>query len=185
MFEECINPVCSNPIESGTGSSWRRTPKKFCCDKCKTAVWALRKAADLLSSIPADKKLVILELVASRGDQQESKEEEQHKRSDYNHRENNGLRKLEDVELVISANNHREINEDDQHAINDDNRYEANNLRRYKCEQLPRLRIGRKVRFCEGFFETTDPELMALVERNDLYGAQILQIDAQKDNSPG
>jgi hypothetical protein len=42
------------------------------------------------------------------------------------------------------------------------------------------LRIGGKVRFCEGFFETRDPELMALVERNELYGAQILQIDMKK-----
>jgi hypothetical protein len=148
MFEECTNPLCENPIESDNGKSWRRTPKKFCSDNCKSDVWALRKAADLIFALPAEKKLEVLEIVASLSNQRENKGENQH-----------------------------ETNEDTRRAIHDDNQYGANLIRRYKCEQLPRLRIGGKVRFCEGFFETRDPELIALVEKNELYGAQILQVD--------
>jgi hypothetical protein len=147
MFKECTNPLCENPIESDNGKSWRRTPKKFCSDKCRVDVWALRKTADLLSAFSADRKLEVLE-------------------------------------VVTSVNNQRKSSEDDKHGIKDDTQYKTNFTRRYKCEQLPRLRIGGKVRFCEGFFETRDPELIALVERNELYGAQILQVDRQVDKIP-
>lgn len=139
MFEECTNPLCSNPIESGTGSSWRRTPKKFCSDECKTDVWALRKAANLLGALPADKRLEVLELLAS-------------------------------------DDNQREANQDNQRTINEDTQNDASFGRRYRCEQWPHLRLARNVRFCEGLFETKDPELIELVERNELYGAHIVRV---------
>src|SRR5687768_14440755 len=97
MFEECTNPLCENPIESDKGKTWRRTPKKFCSDKCKNGVWALRKAAGLMSALPAYKKLEVLEIVASLSNQQETKGE-----------------------------NQQETNEDNRRAINDDNQHGAN-----------------------------------------------------------
>jgi hypothetical protein len=139
MFKECNSPFCENPIESESANSWRRTPKKFCSDECKTDVWALRKAANLLGALPADKRLEVLELVAS-------------------------------------GDNQREPNQDNQRAINDDNQNDASIGRRYRCEQWPRLRLASNVRFCEGLFETKDPELIELVERNELYGAHIVRL---------
>jgi hypothetical protein len=153
MSEECTNPLCENPIESDKGKSWRRTPKKFCSDECKRDVWALRKAADLISVLPADKKLEVLEIVAFLRNQRETEGETQH-----------------------------ETKEDIPRAINDYDQYGANFIRRYKCEQLPRLRIGGKVRFCQGFFETRDPALIALVERNELYGAHIVRVDTWEES---
>jgi hypothetical protein len=104
-------------------------------------VWALRKVANLLSSVPFGKRLEILESV--RG-------------------ENTGNQWL--------------INEDNQCAIIGDNQCKANVTRRYVCQRWPRLRIAGKVRFRNGIFETADPELIALVEANIAYGAQILPV---------
>jgi hypothetical protein len=49
-------------------------------------------------------------------------------------------------------------------------------VRRYSCHRWPRLRILGKVQFCGGLFETRDPELMALIEANIAYGAEIMQV---------
>jgi hypothetical protein len=91
MFDECSSPLCENQIESETGNSWRRTPKKFCSDECKTDVWALRKAANLLSSIPADKRLEVLELVASPFPEPGSNEQNQDQTRQDNQREINAV----------------------------------------------------------------------------------------------
>jgi hypothetical protein len=68
MPERCLSPFCNNEIES-EGENWRRTPRKFCSDGCKTDTWALRKAADLLSGFPIEKKIEILSAVSSRHNQ--------------------------------------------------------------------------------------------------------------------
>lgn len=59
MSEACGNPICGNLIEPTKGN-WRRTPKKFCCDKCRTDGWAIRRARDLLASLPEDRRREIL-----------------------------------------------------------------------------------------------------------------------------
>ena len=137
MFDECTSPLCTNPIGTDSGNTWRRTPKKFCSDDCKGDMWALRKAAHLLSSVTPEKRLEILESVSSRTNGSEP------------------------------THNQGEINMDHQREIK---------VRRYRCERWPRLGIGGKVRFRNGLFETDDPELIALVESNIAYGAQILQV---------
>jgi hypothetical protein len=157
MFDECTNPLCTNPIEFASGITWRRTPKKFCCDECKTNVWALRKAADLLSSVTAKKKLEILESVLS---------------------PNNGAA-INDNQHGITMDNQCEFNGNSQHGSNIDNPQElkGNVIRRYACDRWPQLGIGGKVRFFEGRFETDDPKIMALIEHNEAFGAQILRVE--------
>src|SRR5215813_2460010 len=65
MPERCSSPICNNEIQP-VGEIWRRTPRKFCSDRCKNDTWALRKTADLLCSFPAEKKIEILDSVSSR-----------------------------------------------------------------------------------------------------------------------
>ena len=70
MPERCSSPICNNEIEP-EGENWRRTPKKFCSERCKTDAWAIRKTAHLLSGLPTGKKIEILEAVSSRNNQYE------------------------------------------------------------------------------------------------------------------
>jgi hypothetical protein len=58
--------------------------------------------------------------------------------------------------------------------------FNGNAIRRYRCERWPRLRIAGNVLFRDGFFETDEPELIALVEATISYGAQILQVEMAK-----
>jgi hypothetical protein len=68
MPEQCSSPICNNEIEP-EGENWRRTPRKFCSERCKTDAWAIRKTADLLSGLPTEKKIEILGAVSSRNNQ--------------------------------------------------------------------------------------------------------------------
>jgi hypothetical protein len=45
--------------------------------------------------------------------------------------------------------------------------------RAYVCNRFPFLKIGEAVAFHNGLFETDDPELQALIERNDWWGVHI------------
>jgi hypothetical protein len=141
MPEQCLSPLCNKEIEP-EGENWRRTPKKFCSDQCKTDTWAIRKTADLLCSFPAEKKIEILSSVSSRHNQCE-----------------------------INANNHREITVENQREIN--------MPKTYVCRTWPQLTIGR-VRFRNGLFETSDPELQRLIERAHGFGVQIQESRAEQ-----
>lgn len=134
---DCLNPLCSNPIEP-EGENWRRTPKKFCSDQCRTNTWALRRTADLLSSLPSETKIEILSTVSSRNNQCE-----------------------------INGDNHCETTVDNQRVIN--------MPKTYVCRTWPQLTIG-KVRFCNGVFETSDPELQRVVEDAHGFGVHIEEV---------
>jgi hypothetical protein len=56
MSEACANPVCSNLIPSEGENEWRRTPKKFCSDECRTDAWAIRRTRKLLAPLSEDKQ---------------------------------------------------------------------------------------------------------------------------------
>jgi hypothetical protein len=49
----------------------------------------------------------------------------------------------------------------------------------FVCNRFPFLKIaipfrkGEQIAFVEGLYETDDPELVALIEKNDLYGVHI------------
>lgn len=43
----------------------------------------------------------------------------------------------------------------------------------YVCNRYPQLRITKRIQFESGLFTTDDPELQALVEKNDLWGLHI------------
>ena len=60
MAEACGNPVCSNLIELEEKGTWRRTARKYCSDRCKMDGWAIRRARDLLASLPEDTRREIL-----------------------------------------------------------------------------------------------------------------------------
>jgi len=126
MSEACSNPICGNPIEPETENRWRRTPRKFCCDGCKHDAWAIRRAAELLALLPAEKKLEIL-----------------------------------------AVSTHCKINWEstgNQHA------------KTYSCTTWPRLSIGKRIRFKDSLFETTDPELQREIETNSSFGVQIRRL---------
>ena len=59
MSEACGNPVCSNLIGPKEGN-WRRTPRKYCSDRCKMDGWAIKHARDLLAPLPEDRRREIL-----------------------------------------------------------------------------------------------------------------------------
>ena len=56
MFEQCGSAVCSNLIDPETENQWRRTPRRFCSDKCKTDVWAIKRTRELLQALSVEKK---------------------------------------------------------------------------------------------------------------------------------
>lgn len=43
----------------------------------------------------------------------------------------------------------------------------------YVSNRFPSLKIGDRVAFQDGLFETDDPELVALIERNEWFGVHI------------
>ena len=49
--ERCLNPVCGRPVEPIAEGTWRRTPKRFCSDRCKNETSVLRRAAKLLDGL--------------------------------------------------------------------------------------------------------------------------------------
>jgi len=51
-------------------------------------------------------------------------------------------------------------------------------LKRYSCQMVPNLRIGSRIKFSNGFFETDLSSLQRLIEQNDLWGARIFEIPA-------
>jgi hypothetical protein len=136
MLELCLSPICNNAIEP-TGENWRRTPKKYCSEQCKTDTWAIRKAAELLSGFPTEKKIEILNAVSSHN------------------------------QCEINGNNHCEITVENHH--------ETIMRKAYVCRTWPQLNIG-KVRFRNGLFETSDPELQRLIERAHGFGVHIQEL---------
>ena len=165
--DQCRNPLCSNPIESETGIKWRRTPKKFCSDECKGNVWALRKAADLLSSVTPDKKLEILNVLSS-----------SHQRdTNGNKQDEISMEHLSDLTVQREPVSEMGMTNKTDQIVDGDYQRKAPIIRRYACEKWPQFSIGRKVRFSEGFFETSDTELISVVEKNEAYGAQIRQVE--------
>jgi hypothetical protein len=137
MPEQCLSPLCDNAIAPG-GDNWRRTPKKFCSDQCKTNTWALRRTADLLCSLPIERKIEILGSVSSR-------------------------------------NNQCEINGNNRCKITVGNEGEINMPKTYVCRSWPQLTIG-KVRFRNGLFETSDPQLQRVVEKSHGFGVHIEEV---------
>lgn len=51
-------------------------------------------------------------------------------------------------------------------------------MARFVCVRWPFLKIGSRVAFQGGRFETEDPETIAVIERADGYGLQIVRADA-------
>ena len=92
--------------------------------------WALRRAAELLSPLPMERKLEILPVLVSPNGNQ----------------------------CVINGDNHRETN---------------GRKKTYQCLRWPYLRIGKKVKFEGGRFETEDVEIQALIEAKPEFGALI------------
>ena len=144
MSERCSSPLCNNGIEP-EGKNWRRTPKKFCSDLCKTNTWALRRTAYLLSGLPIEKKIEILSNISSRNNQYE-----------------------------INSDSHCETSVDNQRVIN--------MPKTYVCRTWPQLTIG-KVRFCNGLFETRDPQLQRLVEKAHGFGVRIVEVKQPGETS--
>lgn len=54
-------------------------------------------------------------------------------------------------------------------------------LKRYACTVHPNLRIQSQVKFNGGFFQTSNPTLQSLVEKNDLFGWGIQEVPQVQD----
>jgi len=54
----CANPVCQgaiNDLSQSNKKTWRRTPKKYCSNRCKREGWILAQAAKILFKLePAE-----------------------------------------------------------------------------------------------------------------------------------
>jgi hypothetical protein len=60
----CGNPVCQKLIEElpcNGRKSWRRTPRKFCSDRCKRDGYVLRRAREIIFKIGIVQFSLILE----------------------------------------------------------------------------------------------------------------------------
>lgn len=67
MFEACQNPICGVKLDL-EGKPKRK--RRFCSEECKINGWVLKRAGELLSSLPAERKLDILAgLLSSNGNQ--------------------------------------------------------------------------------------------------------------------
>jgi hypothetical protein len=49
--ERCANPFCGRLIEPLANGDWRRTPRKFCSDRCKMDGYVLRRAGEMLNQV--------------------------------------------------------------------------------------------------------------------------------------
>ncbi len=61
MPEVCSNPICEKRVKPVAENRWRRTPRIYCSNACNRNSWAIRRAAELLSPLPVEKLLEILE----------------------------------------------------------------------------------------------------------------------------
>jgi hypothetical protein len=63
----CENPVCQVPVEelqSEGKKTWRRTPRKFCSDRCKQERWILMQAAKILIELePQEWRKILLTII--------------------------------------------------------------------------------------------------------------------------
>jgi len=65
-FGECHNPICRKriePLPGGTAKTWRRTARKYCCDKCRQSGWILARAAKILFQLEPAEWFAILDAV--------------------------------------------------------------------------------------------------------------------------
>ena len=70
MSGTCQNPTCSNHITLPSDNGrrvWRRTPRRFCSDQCKSDTWVLKQAAKLLLPLGAATGWEILERMENGG----------------------------------------------------------------------------------------------------------------------
>lgn len=59
--------------------------------------------------------------------------------------------------------------------ISEDSNTNQPKQKAYTCPRYPELRIRSRIKFADGYYETSDPEEQALIERNDWYGVFIFQ----------
>jgi len=59
--ERCLNPVCGMPVEPIAEGAWRRTPRRFCSDRCKNETSVIKRAARLLAGLSQGRVAEILE----------------------------------------------------------------------------------------------------------------------------
>lgn len=146
MSERCLNPLCGSDFTPyGHGH-----PQKFCSKQCKMDKWALKRTAELLSPLPAARKLGILAgLLSANGNQC-------------------GISGKRNGNRAGSTSGNRQ-------ETNGNNQCETNGTKTYTCARWPYLTIGKRVKFEGGLFETDDPELQKVIEGNKAFGAQILE----------
>ena len=47
----CQNPFCNSIIEPLPDGEWRRTERRYCCDRCKTDGYVLRRAKAMIDEV--------------------------------------------------------------------------------------------------------------------------------------
>ena len=132
----------------------------------------LERAVRLLSQVPQNERATVLEALG-----------DSHRNSQNNQRLINGSQEPR-KRGNIRPNSHKALTKTNgkltDHASESPSRPYMNkktvnaHRRKYICQQWPRLRIGKAVKFSDGVFETEDPEIQALIESRPEYGALIL-----------
>lgn len=56
-------------------------------------------------------------------------------------------------------------------------------LKSYVCNRWPHYQIGPHIRFANGQFETDDPLLQSIIERNNAWGIQIHYRDSEEETA--
>jgi hypothetical protein len=54
-------------------------------------------------------------------------------------------------------------------------------IKQYICNLWRNLQMGKNIRFVDGFFETDDPKLQAIIENNGQFGANIHFKDCEEE----
>ena len=58
--DSCLSPFCGNRIEPAPPEKRRRTPRRFCSDRCKLDHWALVRVRRLLRDVGPERAREIL-----------------------------------------------------------------------------------------------------------------------------
>jgi hypothetical protein len=147
----CANPVCQGLIHElpqANEKIWRRTPKKYCSERCKQEGWILATTGKILFNLKREQRWKILHAILDQWTCELP------------------AMPLEENNEILFDRLPTQPNPDGERLLAD--------MKHYRCERFPSLSIGKAVKFRSGYFETADTVLQSLLESNEWFGIHIL-----------
>ena len=71
----CQNPLCEKQVGEVSTGAWRRTPRRFCSDRCERDVWALKQVAAMLLPLGQSTAWNILQSLRNGGSEDKGQDE--------------------------------------------------------------------------------------------------------------